>query len=121
MDGSMLGIWIDDDERLKYVHLGSGSGSTLCCVIANSTIEFLTLISIGYKELGFVSDFTLTPEENGDEPKVNQAFIDWLKENFNITAPSNGANIVKNPAQLWDDKTTDHFCGWCKKQIAKKQ
>ncbi|PJG58220.1 hypothetical protein [Aeromonas cavernicola] len=120
MDSSMLGIWIDDDNCLKYVHLGSGSGSTLCCVIANSTIEFLTLISIGYRELGFVSDFTLTPEENGDEPQVNQRFIDWLKDNFNIKSPSNGANIVKNPAQLWDDETTDNFCAWCKKQIAKK-
>lgn len=121
MDGSMLGIWVDDDGLLKYVHLGSGSGSTLCCVISNNTMEFLTLISIGYRALGFVDDFTLTPEENGDEPKTNKSFIDWLKENFNITTPSNGANIVKNPAQLWDEQTTDPFCLWCNKQIAKKQ
>lgn len=121
MDGSMLGIWVDDDGFLKYVHLGSGSGSTLCCVISNNTMEFLTLISIGYRALGFVDDFTLTPEENGDEPKTNQSFIDWLQERFNITIPSNGANFVKKPAQLWDEQTTDPFCLWCNKQIAKEQ
>lgn len=121
MDGSMLGMWIDDDDNLKFVHLGSGSGSTLCCIIANSAIEFLTLISIGYRELGFVNDFTSTPEDNGDEPKVNQAFIYWLKEQFNITAPLNGSNIIKNTAHLSDDKITDPFCLWCNKQLKKTQ
>jgi hypothetical protein len=84
-------------------------------------MEFLTLISIGYRALGFVDDFTLTPEENGDEPKTNQSFIDWLQERFNITIPSNGANFVKKPAQLWDEQTTDPFCLWCNKQISKGQ
>lgn len=27
-DGSVAGVWLDDDGRQRYVHLGSGSGST---------------------------------------------------------------------------------------------
>lgn len=119
MDGSMLGIWVSDDGDLKFVHLGSGSGSRLCCVIANNAVEFLTLLSVGYSALGSVDDFTLSPEENGDEPKVNQNFIEWLKVKFNIVTPENGACFVTTPAEMGDEKTTDPFCIWCNSQFSK--
>ncbi|MGL5468976.1 MAG: hypothetical protein ACRDCT_12460, partial [Shewanella sp.] len=69
--------------------------------------------------LGSVDDFTLSPEENGDEPKVNQNFIEWLKVKFNIVTPENGACFVTTPAEIGDEKTTDPFCIWCNSQFSK--
>jgi hypothetical protein len=120
MDGSMLGMWLDDNDELKFVHLGSGSGSMLCCVIANNAIDFLSLLSVGYNELGFVYDFTLSPDEIGDEPKVNKNFIGWLKARFNIVRPSNGSQFVKTPAEIGNETTTDPFCLWCNEQSSKQ-
>ncbi|MFU2318789.1 hypothetical protein [Rahnella sp. PCH160] len=76
-DGSRLAFWLDDNNELRFVHMGSGSASTLCCVIANNAKEFLTLLSIGYGQLGDVYDFSSSPEEiaDGEEIKINHFLL----------------------------------------------
>ena len=69
-DGSRLAFWLDDNNELRIVHMGSGSGSMLCCVIANNIREFLSLLSLGYGQLGDVYDFSLSPEEIADEKEI---------------------------------------------------
>lgn len=50
-DGSMAAFWIDDAGKQCIVHMGSGSGALLCCVLAETPIDFLRLIAIGYDEI----------------------------------------------------------------------
>lgn len=117
MDGSMLGLWLDDDKQVRFVHLGSGSGSMLCCIIADNARDFLSLLAIGYAEVGDVYDFSLPPEELGDKPKLNTLFLDWLKREFYITRPRNASLIVKRPAEIGSKIAKDPFCQWCNKQF----
>ncbi|WP_185922210.1 hypothetical protein [Hafnia paralvei] len=117
MDGSMLGLWLDDDKQVRFVHLGSGSGSMLCCIIADNARDFLSLLAIGYAEVGDVYDFFLPPEELGDKPKLNTLFLDWLKREFYITRPRNASLIVKRPAEIGSKIAKDPFCQWCNKQF----
>lgn len=117
MDGSMLGLWLDDDKQLRFVHLGSGSGSMLCCIIADNARDFLSLLAIGYAEVGDVYDFSLPPAELGDKPKLNTLFLDWLKREFYITRPRNASLIVKRPAEIGSKIAKDPFCQWCNKQF----
>ena len=46
-EGSECAFWISDGNELKIVHLGSGSGSTLNCILADNAVDFLRLLAIG--------------------------------------------------------------------------
>lgn len=50
-DGSMAAFWLDDLGKQRIVHLGSGSGSVMCCVLADTAIDFLRLVAIGDDEI----------------------------------------------------------------------
>ncbi len=50
-DGSSAAFWLDDDGVQRIVHIGSGSGSDMMCVLANDPINFLQLLAIGYEEI----------------------------------------------------------------------
>lgn len=117
MDGSMLGLWLDDNKQTRFVHLGSGSGSMLCCIIADTGVDFLSLLAIGYQEIGMVYDFSRSPEEIGDDPQPSPAFLEWLKTEFNITRPHNASLIIKERAEIGSETATDPFCRWCNKQF----
>ncbi|ROP62110.1 hypothetical protein EDF81_0592 [Enterobacter sp. BIGb0383] len=116
-DGSMLGMWLDDDRQVRFVHLGSGSGSQLCCIVARNARDFLSLLAVGYNELGMVYDFSLSPEEVHEGGELNASFLEWLKETFNITRPENAAQIVGETPEIWCETTSDPFCLWCNKQF----
>lgn len=119
-DGSMLGMWLDDDKQVRFVHLGSGSGSQLCCIIARNAIDFLSLLAVGYNEIGMVYDFTLSPEEVHESGELNASFLEWLKETFNITRPENAALIVGETPEIWCETTSDPFCLWCNTQFGNR-
>src|SRR5262245_41669466 len=38
-DGSWAAIWLDDQGRQQFVHLGSGSGSTMLCTLTDNRSE----------------------------------------------------------------------------------
>ncbi|QTF06608.1 hypothetical protein HC231_00660 [Brenneria izadpanahii] len=118
-DGSLLAFWVNDNNELKFVHMGSGSGSMLCCIIANSAKEFLSLLSIGYGQLGDVFDFSLSPEEIDDEEeiKINHEFVEWLDNSFGIKRLHDAGSIIKETPQIGDENTNDPFCLWCNKQF----
>jgi hypothetical protein len=60
-EGSMAALWLDDDRQTRIVHLGSGSGSLLTCVLADNGLDFLRLLAIGYVEICWSEEFTAHP------------------------------------------------------------
>ena len=60
----MAAFWLDDDGKQKIVHLGSGSGSTLVCVLADDCVDFLRLLAIGYDEICWNEEFLQPPNTN---------------------------------------------------------
>ncbi|EBP0013848.1 hypothetical protein HX37_24605 [Salmonella enterica] len=116
-DGSQLAFWLDDSNSLRIVHMGSGSGSMLCCVVADNAREFLSLLAIGYGQLGDVYDFSLSPEQIDYGVKINNSFIYWLYHSLGIKRPHDASAIIKVKSEIGDKDTNDPFCLWCNKQF----
>ena len=81
-DGSMCALWINDAGETKIVHMGSGSGSTMTCVLAHNGLDFLRLIAIGYDEICWDENFSMPPNSDGGDFIVhpNVEFQQWIKE-----------------------------------------
>jgi hypothetical protein len=112
-DGSMAAFWIDDDGRQRIVHLGSGSGSILVCVLADAPIDFLRLLAIGYDEICWNSAFSKPPNADGGlfvHPNVE--YQAWVKSTFSVTIPQIAAEIVRHPCEMGDNESEDVFCRW---------
>jgi hypothetical protein len=117
-DGSMAALWLAPDSSQKIVHLGSGSGSTLVCVLAEDPIDFLRLIAIGYDEICWDAEFGKPPNSTPGELIVhpNEPFRHWVATTFGVSIPSIAAEIVKHPASMDDgDEEEDVFSQWVKK------
>jgi hypothetical protein len=111
-DGSTGAFWLDDQGQQRIVHLGSGSGSIMVCVLADDPVDFLRLLAIGYDEVcwgGFDG-----PPNPGEEFTVapNDTFRDWVRTTFGVTIPAHGSEIVKHEADMGDAGTADPFCRW---------
>lgn len=119
-EGSTLALWLDDNNEIKIVLLGSGSGSTAMCIIAENAIEFLRLLAIGYDEICWLEDFSFPPNQPNSDftVKPNLLFQEWLIDNFEVTIPETAASIVKNPAEMGDNDSNDRFCQWYNKHIS---
>ena len=61
-DGSMGGLWVDDEGITRIVHLGSGSGSQMLCTLASNGLDFLRLLAIGYDEICWDDILSLPPQ-----------------------------------------------------------
>ena len=117
-DGSMCALWKDDNGNTQIVHMGSGSGSILCCVLADDAVDFLRLLAIGYDEICWDECFPYPPNHNTEFfVKPNIEFQNWVKETFNVTIPQTALEVVKHPAQIDDDESEDAFFNWRKKNI----
>lgn len=117
-DGSQCAFWLNDDNQLKIVHIGSGSGSALCCVLADNAVDFLRLLAIGYDEICWDDDFHLSPNECREfKVNPNLEFQQWVAETFDVSIPKNALEIVKIPAQYGDENSNDEFCCWIHKYI----
>jgi len=100
------------------VHLGSGSGSVLTCVLADNFVDFLRLLAIGYNEICWDTNFPFPPNENNDfVVKPNVKFQSWVKDTFNVEIPKNALEIVKFPARMDDESSEDEFFNWYQKFI----
>ncbi len=93
-DGSMCGLWKSQNGEIKVVHIGSGSGSTLLCILADNMLDFLRLLAIGYKEICWEENFGLSDE-----------------------IPKSGLEIVKNPTTMNNENSEDEFFNWCKSKF----
>jgi hypothetical protein len=106
-DGSMAAFWLDDDGEQKIVHLGSGSGSTLVCMLADSAVDFLRLLAIGYEEICW-------GEFSEPAPGRDIQLAQWVEHTFAVTIPSRGSEIVRHPARMEDSASPDPFWRWTK-------
>jgi hypothetical protein len=120
-EGSMAAFWIDGGGDQKIVHLGSGSGSTLVCVLAHDPIDFLRLLAIGYDEICWESEYSQPPNTSleAGQPFVhpNVEYQDWVRKTFSVTIPETGAEIVKHLANMGDEKSEDAFWRWVRANI----
>lgn len=120
-EGSMAAFWLDDQGRQKIVHLGSGSGSTMVCVLAENALDFLRLIAIGYDEICWNDNFNETPEETFNDNymvvKPNRDYQQWLTQTFNTTIPKRANEIVKHPAEMGDVDSPDEFTRWVEANV----
>ncbi|MCA8919494.1 MAG: SMI1/KNR4 family protein [Planctomycetes bacterium] len=112
-DGSMAGIWLDGSGGQKFVHLGSGSGSTLTCVLAADPVDFLRLTAIGYDELCWPFEFDTAPSADGDVAGVDDPeYREWVTSTFSVEIPETASEIVKQPDEMQTKEPRDEFCRW---------
>ncbi len=115
-EGSMAAFWIDDCGKQRIVHLGSGSGSILVCVLADDPVDFLRLLAIGYDEICWNWEFSQPPNSSdGMFVHPNVEYQDWVKKTFSVSIPKTAAEIVKHPSEMGDSKSADDFCKWVEK------
>lgn len=113
-EGSSAAFWLDDDGRQRIVHMGSGSGSTLVCVLADDALDFLRLLAIGYDEICW-GGFDTPP---GADVGPNRPYRDWLVATFGVAVPATGDAIVRTPAFMESKASDDPFWRWAKEQTA---
>ena len=112
-EGSMAAFWIDDRGKQRIVHLGSGSGSILVCVLADDPVDFLRLLAIGYDEICWNCEFSQPPNSAaGLFVHPNIKYQDWVTHTFSVNIPKTAAEIVKHPSEMGDTKSEDEFCQW---------
>lgn len=112
-EGSMAAFWLADDGSQKIVHLGSGTGSDMICLLCDDPVDFLRLIAIGYDEICWGEYFDDPPNSDGEfivEP--NLPFRQWVVETFGVTIPERASEIVRHPAYMTDKDSPDPFWRW---------
>lgn len=111
-EGSMAALWLDDNNEIKIVLMGGGSGSVAMCIIAENAIEFMRLLAIGYDEICWLSIFPYHPNHDLSDDFIlepNKLFQQWVIDTFNVTIPENASEIVRNPAEMGDETSEDKF------------
>ena len=93
--------------------MGSGSGSTMTCVLAHSGLDFLRLLAIGYDEICWDEDFSASPNSENDDFIVhpNLKFQPGVTQTFKTTIPQTALELV-TPAHLDDENPSDGFLIW---------
>ena len=108
-DGSMGAFWLDDNGKQHIVHMGSGSGSVMTCVLTDNAVDFLRLLAIGYDEICW-GGFDAPP---ADDTPLNMKFRNWVETTFSTTIPELGNEIVKETAGMDDEEPiSDPFLNW---------
>lgn len=113
-EGSQCALWLSDNGEVKVVHMGSGSGSILSCVLADNFVDFLRLLAIGYDEICWNENFGTAPSEIEDDLIIqpNVRFQNWVCDTFNVKIPTTALEIVKTVATMDDDDSDDAFFKW---------
>lgn len=115
-DGSMAAFWLDENGKQKIVHMGSGSGSTLVCVLSEQPIDFLRLLAIGYDEICWNDYFNETPNESAEDAGIfvhpNIGYQNWVKSTFKVAIPEKANEIILHPSEMGDTNSQDEFCRW---------
>jgi len=116
-EGSMAAFWLDPAGGQKIVHLGSGSGSVLVCVLADDAVDFLRLLAIGYDEICWDEQFAEPPNRAGAIfVHPNTAFQNWVSTTFGVSIPAAANEIVKHPSHMGDALSEDPFHLWVTEQ-----
>ena len=112
-DGSECALWLDDEGRTQIVHIGSGSGSMMTCILVKNALDFLCLLAIGYDEICWDEDYPLPPNSNKDNTFVypNTQYQEWVQNTFHTTIPKIGLEVA-TPHSMCDEPITDPFLKW---------
>ena len=112
-DGSECALWLDDEGHTQIVHIGSGSGSIMTCILVKNALDFLRLLAIGYDEICWDEDYPLSPNSNKDNTFVhpNTQYQEWVQNTFHTTIPKIGLEVV-TPHNMNDEPITDPFLKW---------
>jgi hypothetical protein len=120
-DGSWAGLWRDDDGQQRIVHLGSGSGSVMLCVLTKNMEDLLRLLAIGYNELCWPEQIEKTPDEvredeydDDDYPPPPQLFRHYVKDILGFNIPARASEIVSNTVSMSESESDDAFWNWLK-------
>ena len=112
-DGSECALWLDDEGHTQIVHIGSGSGSMMTCILVKNALDFLRLLAIGYDEICWDEDYPLSPNSNKDNTFVhpNTQYQEWVQNTFHTTISKIGLEVV-TPHSMCDEPITDPFLKW---------
>ena len=112
-DGSECALWLHDEGHTQIVHIGSGSGSMMTCILVKNALDFLRLLAIGYDEICWDEDYPLPPNSNKDNTFVypNTQYQEWVQNTFHTTIPKIGLEVV-TPHNMNDEPITDPFLKW---------
>ena len=112
-DGSECALWLDDDGHTQIVHIGSGSGSMMTCILVKNALDFLRLLAIGYDEICWDEYYSLPPNSDKSEMFVhpNTQYQEWVQNTFHTTVPAIGLEVV-TPHSMDDEATDDPFLNW---------
>ena len=112
-DGSECALWLDDEGHTQIVHIGSGSGSIMTCILVKNALDFLRLLAIGYDEICWYEDYPFPPNSNKDNTFVypNTQYQEWVQNTFHTTIPKIGLEVV-TPHNMNDEPITDPFLKW---------
>ncbi|MGE8359614.1 hypothetical protein [Pseudomonas sp.] len=120
-DGSWAGLWLDDNGQQSIVHLGSGSGSVMLCVLTQNTEDLLRLLAIGYDELCWPEQFERTPDEireadydDGDYPPPPLPFQAYVEGTLGLSIPVRASEVVISTESMDADESDDLFWKWLK-------
>ena len=112
-DGSECALWLDDEGHTQIVHIGSGSGSMMTCILVKNALDFLRLLAIGYDEICWDEEYSSLPNSNKDNTFVypNTQYQEWVQNTFHTTIPKIGLEVV-TPYNMNDEPITDPFLKW---------
>lgn|GEM_PF-1096866 len=123
-DGGRLAIWLDDEGKQQFVHIGH---ETLG-VITDDPLVLLQFIAMGYPEPGFLPQTDMTPMEcyladqgvarledltPEDRPVMPTAFQAFLNQRFNLAIPATACDLgITDFPEYHDTDTSDPFARW---------
>ena len=112
-DGSECALWLDNEGRTQIVHIGSGSGSMMTCILVKNALDFLRLLAIGYDEICWDEYYSLPPNSDKSEMFVhpNTQYQEWVQNTFHTTVPAIGLEVV-TPHSMDDEVIDDPFLKW---------
>jgi hypothetical protein len=120
-DGSWAGLWLDDHDQQRIVHLGSGSGSDMLCVLTNSTQDLIRLLAIGYNEHCWPEEFTRTPAElreqqyaDDDYPAPPRALRAYVERTLGLSVPARASDLISSTTSMDAHESSDPFWSWLK-------
>jgi hypothetical protein len=126
-DGSYAALWLDDDDRQRIVHMGSGSGSVMMSVLCDKPIDMLRLMAIGYDELCWSEQYDMTPEQAREDAGDKDAYVpphafkNFIEQTFAVKVPPKASDIVKIFAGLERPSLSDPFWKWLRSFDKKRQ
>jgi hypothetical protein len=94
--GSLYGYWLYEQHTIKtapIIYLDSESAGNT--VLADNIEEFFALLSIGKHEVG---RHVLYPDRYPEPSQSSEnllRFREWLQDNFSISVPNNGIQIIE--------------------------